>query len=222
MNVEPEYWITRWQEGRTGWHHGEVMPLLAKHWGALEVPPGTRVLVPFCGKSLDMLWLAEQGLKVLGVEVAPLAIEQFFADNHLAATKREAADGIHYTAGDIEIIQGNLFETDAATLAGCGAVYDRAAIIAQSPSQRRRYAESIYGALPADCRGLMITLEYPQAEMAGPPFSVDADEVNQLFGAHWDIDIAERRDILANQPGFQKDGVTALHTAIYRLHRRAD
>lgn len=220
--MEAAFWIKRWQEGRTGWHHSEVMPLLVKHWAALEVPRETRVLVPFCGKSLDMLWLAEQGLNVVGVEIASLAIEQFFAENQLAAKKRHAADGIHYTAGNIEIIQNDLFEIDTATLAACGAVYDRAAIIAQPAEQRQRYAQAIYGQLPHGCRGLMITLEYPQPEMDGPPFSVDADEVNRLFGTHWNIGLAERRDILADQPGFQKDGITALHTAIYRLNRRAD
>ncbi len=217
--MEAEYWIERWREGRTGWHHESVMPLLAGHWPALEVARGTRVLVPFCGKSLDMIWLAEQGLHVLGVEISPLAIEQFFAENKLEPEKREAADGTHYTAGDIEIVHGDLFRTEPATLAGCGAIYDRAAIIAQSAPERKRYADAIYGRLPADCRGLMITLEYPPAEMNGPPFSVDETEVRRLFGADWAIEVAERRDILASQPGFREDGVTALHTAVYRLRR---
>jgi thiopurine S-methyltransferase len=102
--MKPEYWLKRWREGRTGWHNEAVLPLLMKYWPALEVPRGTRVLVPFCGKTLDMLWLAEQGLRVLGVEVSPLAIEQFFADNDLKPEKRETAIGVHYAADNIEII----------------------------------------------------------------------------------------------------------------------
>jgi thiopurine S-methyltransferase len=218
--MQPDYWIKRWREGRTGWHHDSVMPLLTEHWPALDVQSGSRVLVPFCGKSLDMCWLAEQGLEVLGVEVSPLAVEQFFAENGMSAEKSEAADGVHYFAKNIEIIQGDLFKIDSATLAACNAVYDRAAVIAQPPEQRKRYAQEVYANLPPGCRGLMVTLDYPQAEMDGPPFSVDEPEVNRLLGADWSITIADRRDILADQPGFREAGLTALHAAVYRLHRR--
>ncbi|MGH8162043.1 MAG: thiopurine S-methyltransferase [Gammaproteobacteria bacterium] len=218
--MQAEYWLKRWREGRTGWHHDSVMPLLVEHWPALEVQRGTRVLVPFCGKSLDMIWLAEQGLRVLGVEVSPLAVEQFFAENDLEPEKRKAADGIHHVAGDVEVIQGDLFQIEPATLAACGAVYDRAAVIAQPAPERERYAKEVYSRLPGGCRGLTITLEYPQAEMDGPPFSVDESEMQRLFGSAWDITLAERRDILAGQPGFREAGLTSLHTCVYRLRRR--
>jgi thiopurine S-methyltransferase len=72
--METEYWLKRWREGRTGWHRPEVMPLLEQHWAALDVPRGSRVLVPLCGKSVDMLWLAQQGMRVLGIDVSPIAI----------------------------------------------------------------------------------------------------------------------------------------------------
>lgn len=218
--MDTEYWLNRWQEGRTGWHHDAVMPLLIEHWPTLDVAPGTRVLVPFCGKTLDMLWLAEQGLRVLGVEVSPLAIEQFFADNHLQASRHETPDGTRHVAGGIEIIEGDLFGVSGATLGECGSIYDRAAIIAQSPPERRRYAEHIYAQLPAGCRGLMITLEYPQQEMSGPPFSVEEPEVRHLL-EDWKVQVAERRNILDTQPGFREDGISALHTTIYRLRHTA-
>jgi len=214
--MDTGYWLNRWREGRTGWHHDAVMPLLAAHWPALEVARGTHVLVPFCGKTLDMLWLAEQGFRVLGVEISPLAIEQFFADNNLQADRHESADGIRHVAGDIEIIEGDLFGVDAATLVECGAIYDRAAIIAQPPAERQRYVEHVYARLPAGARGLMITLEYPQAEMNGPPFSVEEPEVKRLLG-DWNVGVAERRDILDGQPGFREEGVTTLDTVVYRL-----
>lgn len=219
--MDKEYWFQRWREGRTGWHHETVMPLLVQHWPALGVSPNTRVLVPFCGKSLDMIWLAGQGYRVLGVEISPLAVTQFFAENNLHPDMRETPGGLCYSVGNIEIIQGDLFDVTAETLGGCGAIYDRAAIIAQPAAQRRRYADEVYAKLPAGCRGLMITLEYPQTEMDGPPFSVDGTEIQRLFGTGWDIDPAERRDILASQPGFQEAGLSSLHTAVYQLRRRA-
>lgn len=217
--MDADFWLQRWREGRIGFHRSDVMPLLEQHWSALGVPRGTRVLVPLCGKSLDMPWLASRGLKVRGVELAPLAIEQFFAGHALTPQSRQAAYGTHHEAGDIEIVQADILTMGAAQFADCGAIYDRAALIALPPPMRERYARAVYDALPVGCRGLLITLEYPQHEMEGPPFSVEEREVHRLFGERWDIDLLERRDILASQPSFSEQGVTALHTAVYRLSR---
>lgn len=99
--MKGSYWLQRWREDRTGWHHSEPIPLLIRHWPALGVPAGSRVLVPLAGKSLDMLWLAEQGFAVLGVELSELAVPQFFSENHLAVQSQLQVDGMHYTAGDL-------------------------------------------------------------------------------------------------------------------------
>ncbi len=217
--MQAEFWLQRWRENRTGFHRDAPMPLLVQHWHALRLPEESRVLVPLCGKTLDMQWLAEQGHHVLGVELSPLAVKQFFDDHHLSPETHESAMGMHHVAGNIEIIQGDVFGLDDATLAGCDAVYDRAAIIALPPAMRERYAHDIYARLAPGCRALMITLEYPQHEMDGPPFSVDADNVNALLGDTWRVDLLERRDILASQPQFRSDGVTSLHTGVYALRR---
>lgn len=218
--MQAEFWLERWRDGRTGFHRDAPMPLLLQHWPALALPAGSRVLVPLCGKTLDMPWLATQGHRVLGVELSPLAVAQFFAEHGLAPERHESPMGTHYVAGSIEIVQGDVFALDDATLAGCAAVYDRAAVIALPPALRARYAREVYARLPAGCRGLMITLDYPPQEMQGPPFSVDAAEVAALFGAQWEITEIDRRDILAHEPRFQADGVSALHTSVYRLRRK--
>lgn len=224
--MKPEYWLQRWREGRTGWHHESVMPLLEQHWGVLGVASGTRVLVPLCGKSLDMLWLAQQGMRVLGVEITSLAVDAFLAENHLHADKAEATDGTHYRIADapgdseIEIINGDVFGVTSDTLEDCRAFYDRAALIAFPAPMRDRLVREVYAKLPGGARGLLITLDYPDREMEGPPFSVDEAEVHRLFDAQWDIRQLDRRDILASQPSFSQNGVTALHTAVYALTRR--
>jgi thiopurine S-methyltransferase len=217
--MQAEFWLQRWREGQTGFHRDQPMPLLVRHWPSLALPTDSRVLVPLCGKTLDMPWLAAQGHRVLGVELSPLAIEQFFAEQRLTPERHESALGVHHVAGRIEIIQGDVFALDDATLGSCDAVYDRAAVIALPPPLRERYAREVYGRLPAGCRGLMITLDYPQHEMDGPPFSVDAGHVDALFGGDWNVDLLERRDILASQPGFSEAGVSSLHTSVYRLQR---
>jgi thiopurine S-methyltransferase len=218
--METDFWLQCWREGRTGFHQDRVMPLLQRHWDALALPAGSRVFVPLAGKSLDMRWLAERGHRVLGAELSALAVEQFFAENGLCPQVHDSRYGRHYVADAIELICGDVFALDAAALDDCAGVYDRAALIALPSAMRRRYAEELYSRLPAGCRGLLITLEYPQPEKAGPPFSVDEHEVRRLFGNGWSIDLLERRDILASQPRFIEEGVTALSTAVYRLRHK--
>ncbi len=219
--MEPGFWLQRWQEGRIGFHRDAVMPLLQRHWPSLALPAGCRVLVPLAGKSLDMLWLAAQGHRVLAVELSPLAIAQFFAVNGLSPRIHESPLGVHHVAGDIELICGDVFALDDATLADCQGLYDRAALIALPAPLRHRYANEVYARMPMDAKALLITLEYPQAQKDGPPFSVEAHEIEARFARSWQIGVLERRDILADEPGFAAEGVSALSTTVYALERRA-
>lgn len=215
--LSPEQWLQRWRSGGTGWHQPHVTPLLEAHWPGLGVPAGSRVLVPLCGKSLDMAWLAQQGYLVLGVELSPIAVQQFFEEQRLQPTVRQEADGLHHVVGNIEIVQGNVFDLDARVLAGCAAVYDRAALIALPAFERARYARQIHARLPQGSRGLLLTLEYPQEQMQGPPFSVQQQEVEHLFGAAFEIGLLAR----ANAAGPQRAAEgTPFGSAAYRLLRR--
>lgn len=218
--MEPDFWQQRWTEGRIGFHQDRPTPLMLKHWPSLGIAPGSRVFVPLAGKSIDMIWFAAQGYRVLGVELAQLAVEQFFAENGLVPERRESRHGVHYQSQGIELICGDAFALDAQVLADCAAVFDRAALIALPPPLRERYIGELYARLPAGCRGLLITLEYPPHEKAGPPFAVDEAEVRRLYAPDWQVEVLERRAILEQQPAFIDEGVTALDTVVYRLQRR--
>ncbi len=219
--MDADFWLQRWQQGQIGFHRSDVMPLLEKHWPSLRLPAGSRVLVPLCGKSLDMHWLAAQGHRVLGIELSPLAVAQFFDEAGLEPVRTTSRYGEHYSAGPVEIILGDAFGVDADLLADVAGIYDRAAIIALPPELRRRYRDTVYAGLPAGARGLLITIEYPQAEKAGPPFSVEAAEVEALFCAPWRQTLLERRDILDQEPRFREEGLSALTTAVYALEKAA-
>lgn len=220
--MDPDFWHQRWQENRIGFHQAGPTPLLQKHWPAIGAARGDTVFVPLAGKSLDMIWLAAQGHRVLGVELSPLAVAQFFDEHELQPEIVETRYGLHHRAGGIELILGDAFALDAEALAGCAAVYDRAALIALPPELRARYVDELYGRLPPGCRGLLITLEYPQHQKDGPPFSVAESEVRERYARDWNVDLRERRDILASQQSFIDEGVTALETCVYRLERRTD
>ena len=217
--MDADFWLQRWREGQIGFHRGEVMPLLEQYWPSLDAPAGSRVFVPLAGKTLDMHWLAAQGLQVLGCELSPLAVEAFFAEAGITPQVQLDTDGSHHRAGAIDLVQGDVFALREQALATMDAFYDRAALIALPPELRLRYAHALYAALPTGCRGLLVTLEYPQAERAGPPFSVQEDEVQALYAGDWTVDLRERRPILADHPGYV-GGASRLDTAVYGLARR--
>jgi thiopurine S-methyltransferase len=218
--MQPDFWLQRWRDNQIGFHQDKPTPLLLKHWPAIGMPVGATVFVPLAGKSLDMVWFASEGYRVLGVELSPLAIKQFITEHGVVPEVRESKYGTHYLAGSVEIIQGDVFALDSAALEDCSVVFDRAALVALPPDLRRCYVDEVYSLLPQGCRGLLITLEYPQDEKQGPPFSVTEAEVRELYQRDWHVDVLERRDILAQQPNFAAEGVTALDTVVYRLTRR--
>ena len=218
--MQPDFWHQRWHDNQIGFHQDKPTPLLLKHWPALGMPVGAKVFVPLAGKSLDMAWFAAQGYRVLAVELSQVAVDQFIEEHQLAPEVSESRYGTHYVAGSVEIIRGDVFALDVEALADCSVVFDRAALIALPPELRQRYARELYALLPPGCRGLLITLEYPEHEKQGPPFSVTEAEVHELYARDWHVEVLERRDILAQQPSFSAEGVTALDTVVYRLVRR--
>ena len=218
--MDPAFWHSRWQEGRIGFHQDRPTPLLVEHWTSLGLARGSRVFVPLCGKSLDMAWLAAQGHRVLGVELSAMAVQAFYDEHGLAPSIEHGPAGDVYRAGDVDIVCGDAFALDADTLRDCQGVFDRGALIALPPDMRRGYAGELYARLPSGCRGLLVTLEYPSHEKAGPPFTVPEAEVRDLFARDWRIDVLVRRDILDAQPTFVAEGVSSLHTVAYRLERR--
>ncbi|PWV77371.1 thiopurine S-methyltransferase [Halomonas sp. A11-A] len=178
-------WIDRWREGRIGFHLERPHPMLVAHWPGLEVRPGTKVLVPLCGKSLDMRWLAGHDHPVLGIELAPEAIEQFVAEGQGVVTRYHQAGFQIYRQANVELWQGDFFHFHIEQAAEIGAFYDRASLIALPPATRQRYAFHLAQLVPPGSRGLLISLEREPGDEGGPPFSVPPDEVRKLFAPNF-------------------------------------
>jgi thiopurine S-methyltransferase len=218
--MTPDFWHQRWQRGETGWHLDEINLHLQEHWPRLAVGPGGRILVPLCGKTLDLLWLAAQGYRVLGVEVSPIAVEALFRDQGLTPEVTEDGPFRRYRVDELEVLCGDFFHLSPARLAAVDAVYDRASLIALPPETRGRYAEHLNGLLAPATRVLLITLDYDQAQMPGPPFAVAEAEVTDLFGDRFEIEPLACVDILGESPRFRERGLTRLVEHVYALRPR--
>ncbi|WP_300631063.1 thiopurine S-methyltransferase [Pseudomonas sp.] len=217
--MEPKFWQERWARNQIGFHLPEVNPYLQRHWSQLGVAGGAKVLVPLCGKSLDLVWLASQGYRVMGVELSEQAVEAFFSEQGLLPQVSQRDGFKVYQTSLIEVWCGDFFSLNAQAVADCSALYDRAALIALPPLMRAQYTERLNALLARGCKGLLITLDYDQVQKAGPPFAVGDDEVRVLFGEHWALDRLEEQDILGESWKFVQAGVTRLEERVYRLTR---
>jgi thiopurine S-methyltransferase len=210
-------WLNRWQEGNIGWHHQEFNPHLLGFWQALGVTAGCRVLVPLCGKSHDMVWLAQQGHDVVGIELSPLAVAAFFDEQQLQPERERDGAFEAWQAGPYRILCGDIFQLQAHHLEAVEAVYDRASLVAFNPQQRRHYITLLNRLLPPDCSLLLVAMDYRQEQMQGPPYSVTAAEVEQLFGEKFSIELLDSLDLLKETDRYRDRGLSHLLEQVYRL-----
>jgi len=218
--MEKSFWHARWQANEIGFHQAEINAHLQNYWPTLHVEQGGCVFVPLCGKSRDMLWLAGQGQRVLGVELSPIAVADFFEENALTFSAQADTRFVRRQADEITLLEGDFFDLTAADTQGLTAVYDRASLIALPPSMRKRYAQQMVALLPSGVPVLLIALDYPPQEMDGPPFAVSAAEVAALFATDFHIEPLGGQDILMDNPRFQARGLTRLYEQVFRLLRR--
>ena len=208
--MEPSYWEQRWSEGRIGFHEGTVNQYLERYWGSVVGEPGARVLVPLCGKAVDLDWLRARGHGVLGVELSQQAIDAF----HEAHGRRA---GLTLLRSDFLALP--LEEVKAALGGAPQAWYDRAALVALPPEMRRQYVARLRVLLPAGACGLLVSFAYPQEQKQGPPFSVEADEVAALYAEGFEVELLEDADRLAAEPVHREQGLTRLREQVWRLRR---
>lgn len=218
--VDHQHWLDRWKEDRIGFHQGSVNPHLQKWFPRLAPPPGSTLFLPLCGKALDILWCAQQGYEVIGIELSQIAVEAFFSENSLDYERSEDDRFTRYRAPNITLLQGDFFDLSAEDLQACGLVYDRAALIALTAGDRPRYYAHMLSVLPPQCAMLLIAIEYDQAEMQGPPFSVPSDEIAHYYREAYDIKTLDSLSIIDEQPRWRKVGLTALQESVFALTRK--
>jgi thiopurine S-methyltransferase len=185
-----------------GFHEGETNVMLRTHFRALGLNPGARILVPLCGKTRDIAWLLTQGHPVIGAELSRLAVEQLFAELGAEPTITDEGDLVRFSAEGVDILVGDVFDLTAESIGPVDAVYDRAALVALPQDMRTRYARHIHKIAKAAPQ-LLICFEYDQTLKVGPPFSVDAAEVERLYEGLYAIALLDTGDLRGGVRGTQ-------------------
>lgn len=175
--------------------------MLVRHLPALGLTPGARVFVPLCGKSLDIGWLLGEGYRAVGAELVENAVQQLFEGLGVEPAIEDAGPLKRYRAEGLDIFVGDLFDVSAALLGAVDAVYDRAALVALPAETRPRYAAHI--ADVADrAPQLLVTFDYEQTQMAGPPFAVSEEEVRRLTRTAYEVELLQSAEVEGGLKGF--------------------
>lgn len=206
-SVNVDFWKARWSEQRIGFHLPQVNPLLmtfASRWLGVETlePPaalnGRRVLVPLCGKTVDLLWLAERGAQVVGVEFIEQAAAAFFQEASIAVSFRREDDVTVYRSTEpglnLEIWVADFLKLSAHKLGGFDAVYDRAALIALDPRTRAAYSDCVAQLSHPGARLLLVTVEHDGG--SGPPFSTSETDVRSIWDGKFEVELVSYEDLL--------------------------
>ncbi len=205
--MQHEFWRERWREGRIGFHEGAPNEWLVSHVSVLGITPERRrVLVPLCGKSVDLAFLAAQGAEVVGVELVEDAARAFFEEAGLPAARTVDGALVRYEAAGVEIVVGDFFDLSREDIGVFDAYYDRAAIVALPPPLRVSYARTL-DLVAKDASGLVITFEH-DADDGKPPFSVSVSDLKALF--------PDRSfEVLGVRDGFAADSVIVQRGATF-------
>ena len=205
--MDTVFWLQRWEKNNIAFHKSEANPALIKYFEALSLGKGSRVFLPLCGKTLDIAWLLSNGYRVAGAELIEMAIEQLFVELGVEPQILETGDVKHYSATNIDIFVGDIFDVPGKTLGPVDAVYDRAALVALPKEIRDRYTAHLME-ITDTAPQLLVSYEYDQSLMDGPPFSISREEVNQHYQASYELTCLVSKDI----PGGLKGKCAAQET----------
>lgn len=198
--MDTDFWLQKWINNEIGFHQSQVNALLTGNIYKLRLPKASRLFLPLCGKTLDIGWLLEQGYQVVGIELIESAIEQLFKELAIKPQITQVGRLKHYQADNTDIFVGDFFDLTATDLGKVDAAYDRASLIALPEEGRKQYAghlTTITGQAPQ----LLVSLDYDQSQLTGPPFSVTAEEIKQLYGSHYQIELVEHTEVAGGVKG---------------------
>lgn len=213
-------WLQLWRDRQTDFHQKAVNALLTRFWSSLDHAPGSRVFVPLCGKSLDIIWLAEQGHDVIGVELSPIAVRAFFKENRLRPVKRQAGKFTLWEHGNIHILCGDFFSLDKADLGWVDTVYDRAALTALPEDIRSAYVAHLRQIVPVTTNVFLLTIEdAEEGDTLEQAYRVD-EEVIALYSEGFDINLAHVESMFEPAPESPSRPPKRTEYKVYRLSNR--
>lgn len=250
------FWKSKWDANQIAFHMEAVNPNLLRYYDQLlpdrgephAVGMGPRVLIPLCGKAVDMAFLARKGFRVVGTELVRKAIDDFAVQNGVMghsvsinlppsidsgsfrghavligagqeeSTRAEPPPPVIFIEGDFL----KLGPEEAKVLVPFPAVFDRGSLVAILPESRKQYACAVTELVEVGGRVLLIAVEHdPFKSGLGPPFEVTEADVKELYAAEFEVRLLHREDRMEKEPAWRERGATRFNECAYLLTKRA-
>jgi len=217
--MKNNYWLDKWQTNDIAFHEQDINADLIAYANELNLKPGEHIFVPLCGKTKDMLWLAERGFHVAGIELSPIACSDFFAELNVTPDITTQSKFTKYQFNNIELFCGDLFNLTNSDLPIIHAVYDCKALIALPPDLRKRYIDHIVSCTGTKIRILLLTRE-TNCQVKPPPFPVNKNEVNSLYGPYFDVQLLKCVSITDIPERLIKKGYSEMTESVYLISEK--
>jgi thiopurine S-methyltransferase len=219
--LEHSFWHERWKTSKIGFHLNESNPILKKNFETLNLKFGSTVLVPLCGKSLDLIYIKELGFDVIGFELNLIAVESFFKENNIDFEIVDYECFKCYRSDRITIYVGDFLQFPKELLEGLpiSGIYDRAALVALPLSMRKDYYQKMISLYPIGSKVLCVTFEYDDSKTSGPPFSVNFSEVDKHLNSYFKIMVIEKYEGDMDNPRLSKEGCNYMIEKVLLLEK---
>lgn len=188
--MKHEFWHDKWQKNEIGFHLNQPHSLLVKYIDSLNLEKNNRIFLPLCGKSLDIHWLLAQGYHLIGIDLSPIAIEELISELAIPFTERKLEKLTHYHHPQIDLFVGDFFELTSSNIGKIDAIYDRAALVALPEEMRTDYAQHLMQ-ISNQATQLLISFEYDQSVMAGPPFSISPQQLKDYYSKQYQLQLLD-------------------------------
>jgi thiopurine S-methyltransferase len=192
--MDKKFWLEKWDKSEIGFHEKKGNQFLVEFFSELNLKKGDTIFIPLCGKTRDIAWLLSNKYHIIGAELAEIAIIQLFAELELKPQIVELDKFKQYSAKNIDIYVGDIFELTCEMLEAVDAVYDRAALVALPEKNRKKYTSHLMK-ITNKAPQLLITFEYNQEEMEGPPFSINSEEVNRHYAGSFQLKLLKSSNL---------------------------
>jgi len=184
--MKADFWHNLWETNDIGFHLNDTNPFLLEFFSELNLKTNSRIFVPLCGKTVDIKWLLNKGHKVVGIELNEKAIQELFTSLALKPKIQKIGALTLYSAKDIDIFVGDIFELNKEILGNVDAIYDRGALGAIPKEMQIKYTPLLIS-ITESAPQLLISFEYNQSLYQGPPFSITKTELEDSYKEFYNI-----------------------------------
>lgn len=169
-------WQKHYDDNDLAWDLGAVANPFVRLWEDSALKPGT-LIIPGCGQGHEVIYFAERGFQVTGVDYSPGAVTLL----------RDSLSNKNLKA---QVLNQDFFELDETHNQAYDSMLEQTFFCAIHSDQRPAYVRTVSRILKPG--GLLFGLFYETGEEGGPPFNTTGADIQSYFAAAFDIERLEK------------------------------